>query len=395
MKTAAVICEYNPFHLGHAHQLREMQKHGAVVCIMSGSFTQRGSAAVLSKYERAHLAVANGADLVLELPFPFSASSGEIFARGGVSVAAALGAVDTLCFGSETADTKAILTAVSRTESEGFRTALSAYLAEKKNAAYRAAFAEVYRKLYGENAVFSGSNDILGFLYVQALQKCGSSIVPMALLRVGEDYNGGGAGFSSATSIRKMIAEKDVEGLKNAVPASVFSSITEAVEKGSIADPERFFPLFAASARAGLLDERDVFDVPRELACRILSAAVAARSMEELLTLVRTKNFSDSRIRRAMLTMFFGITASDVEAVRFTTVLAANDRGRDILSRVRKTAMLPILTKPADGKYLPDDARRTFALACRADSVWEMLCDVPREGGAMLREHPRMQGLRP
>ena len=73
MKTAAVICEYNPFHLGHAHQLREMKAEGSVVCIMSGSFTQRGSAAVLSKYERARLAVENGADLVLELPFPFCA----------------------------------------------------------------------------------------------------------------------------------------------------------------------------------------------------------------------------------------------------------------------------------------------------------------------------------
>lgn len=395
MKTAAVICEYNPFHLGHAYQLREMKKLGAVVAVMSGSFTQRGSAAVLSKYERARLAVENGADLVLELPFPFCAMSGEIFARGGVSVAEGLSAVDTLCFGSETADMEAILTAVSRTESEEFRAALSAYLAEKKSATYRAAFAEVYRTMYGENAVFGGSNDILGFLYVQALHRRGSDIEPRALLRVGEDYNGGGSGFASATSIRKMIAGRDAEGLKKAVPASVFSSITDAVEKGSIADSERFFPLFAASARVGLLDERDAFDVPSELACRIRSAAETARTTEELLSLVRTKNFSDSRIRRAMLAMFFGIAASDVEAVHFTTVLAANEKGREILSLVRKTATLPILTKPADGKYLPASARRAFALACRADSVWEMLCDVPREGGAMLREHPRMQGLRP
>ena len=75
MKVSAVICEYNPFHLGHAYQLRAAaspagEKENAVIAIMSGSFTQRGEPAVLSKYQRAEIAVRLGADLVLELPFP-------------------------------------------------------------------------------------------------------------------------------------------------------------------------------------------------------------------------------------------------------------------------------------------------------------------------------------
>ena len=390
MKTAAVICEYNPFHLGHAHQLREMKAKGSVVCIMSGSFTQRGSAAVLSKYERARLAVENGADLVLELPFPFCAAGGEFFARGGVAVAEGLSAVDTLCFGSESGDTEALLAAVKNTESAAFREALAAHLSAKKNASYRTAFGEVYRALYGEDAVFSGSNDILGFLYVQAIQRSGSAITPQALLRIGEDYNGEGAGFPSATSIRRMICAGEKENLKKSVPSSVFDALTEAMAAGRIANHENFFPIFASAARAGLLSGENVFDAPPELTDRILSAAKTARNMDELIALSKTKNFSDSRIRRAMLMMFFGVRDADAQDVRYTTVLAANERGREILSCARKTASLPILTKPADGKYLPPEARRAFELTARADSVWELLCETPREGGAMLRERPRM-----
>ncbi|MGM9664511.1 MAG: nucleotidyltransferase family protein, partial [Eubacteriales bacterium] len=84
MKISAIICEYNPFHFGHAYHISEIKKNSdAVIAVMSGSFTQRGIPAVVSKYERAHMALEGGADLVLELPFPYCASSAEYFARAG------------------------------------------------------------------------------------------------------------------------------------------------------------------------------------------------------------------------------------------------------------------------------------------------------------------------
>ncbi len=390
MKTAAVICEYNPFHLGHAHQLKMMQMADTVICIMSGSFTQRGSASVLSKYERARLAVMGGADLVLELPFPFSAASGEFFAKGGVAIADGISSVDTLCFGSETADTEAIRKAAENARTEAFQSALAERVTMKRNASYRDLFAKVYCEMFGEDAVFSGSNDILGFLYVSALLKSSSEIRPLALLREGEDYNGTGAGLPSATSIRKMIVEKDLASLERAVPPTVFASLLSAMENGSVADHEKFFPLFASAVRAGLITQEEFFDVPRELASRILAAAKTARNFEDFLANVRTRHFSDSRIRRAMLMMFFGVTDADAKKVTYTSVLAANEKGRAFLSRVRKTSKLPILTKPADSKFLPEEARRAFALAARADSVWEMLSEKAREGNAMMREGPRM-----
>ena len=103
MKTAAVICEYNPFHYGHRHQLEQTRALGAthIVAVMSGDFTQRGDLAVTDKFARAKTALENGADLVLELPVKYSLCAAEGFAKGAVGIISALGCVDMLSFGSE------------------------------------------------------------------------------------------------------------------------------------------------------------------------------------------------------------------------------------------------------------------------------------------------------
>ena len=105
MHTIGVIAEYNPFHSGHRHQLTELRRafgpDCALVCAMSGNWVQRGEPALTDKWSRAAMALAGGADLVLELPTLWAASSAETFAQGGVALLAQTGVVDTLCFGSE------------------------------------------------------------------------------------------------------------------------------------------------------------------------------------------------------------------------------------------------------------------------------------------------------
>ena len=102
MKTVGIICEYNPFHNGHAKQLNAID--GVKVCLMSGDYVQRGEPALLDKHTRAKAAVLCGADLVLELPLTYAISSVEGFARGGVEILTRLGCIDKLCFGSESGD---------------------------------------------------------------------------------------------------------------------------------------------------------------------------------------------------------------------------------------------------------------------------------------------------
>ena len=113
MQAVGIICEYNPFHAGHAYLLERAREHGVVVCLMSGEFVQRGEAAILTPHARAEMALAAGADLVLELPFPYAAGSARYFATAGVRALAGVGC-KALTFGSETADGDAILAGARR-----------------------------------------------------------------------------------------------------------------------------------------------------------------------------------------------------------------------------------------------------------------------------------------
>ena len=391
MKTSAVICEYNPFHFGHAYQLSEMRKRGAVIAIMSGSFTQRGDVAVLSKYDRAEIAVRSGADLVLELPFPYSSASAEIFGGAGVRIAHALGCIDELCFGSETGDISALLLLSERLEAEPFRKALSTYLEKNHAQSYRMATGKVYRDFYEEDFPLNGSNDILALSYLSALRNLRSDIVPVALMRKGENYNGGGVGFASATTVRSLVKSGDWEAVFRCTPKETAEKLLKASNEGRLADSDRLFPLFAALMRTRTCEVCSaLYDIPYDLAARLWKYGREARNMDEFLSLAASKNDSPSRIRRAVLTVLMDVKKSDVRDVPYTTVLAANQTGREILSKLRKTASIPIITKPADAKRFGENVARAAALSANADAVWELLCDTPREGNAMMKEKPRM-----
>ena len=391
MKICAVICEYNPFHLGHAYQLSEMKKRGAVIAIMSGSFTQRGDAAVLSKYDRAEIAASCGADLVLELPFPYSSAPAEIFGGAGVRIAHALGCVDELCFGSETGDISSLLLLADRLQSEDFREALSAYLEKNHAQSYRTAVGRVYRDFYGEDFPTGGSNDILSLSYLSALRALHSDITPIALMRKGENYNGGGEGFASATTIRSLMRSEDWEAIFRSAPKETAARLWAASKEGRLADNDKLFALFAALIRTRSEDaSSDLYDIPRDLAARLWKYGREARNMEEFLSLAVSKNDSPSRVRRAMLTILMNVKKSDVGEVPYTTVLAANETGREILSKLRKTASIPLITKPADAKRFGVEVTRSASLSANADAVWELLCDMPRAGNEMMKEKPRM-----
>ena len=104
MRVIGVICEYNPFHLGHAYQLKkikEMYPNSIIIVVCSTNFTQRGDVSVLNKWDKTKIALENGVDIVLELPFGYATQSSDIFAKGALEILNHV-QVDTLVFGSET-----------------------------------------------------------------------------------------------------------------------------------------------------------------------------------------------------------------------------------------------------------------------------------------------------
>lgn len=191
MKTAAVICEYNPFHYGHRHQLEQTRALGAthIAAVMSGDFTQRGDLAVTDKFARAKTALENGADLVLELPVKYSLCAAEGFARGAVGIISALGCVDMLSFGSECGSIPALREAAGAVEyavhSDYFQLLMSG------GKSYPAALAEAVKKFYTNDVydVISSPNNTLAVEYIKALDDIGSGIEPVTVRREGAAHD--------------------------------------------------------------------------------------------------------------------------------------------------------------------------------------------------------------
>ena len=199
MKVNGIVAEYNPFHNGHAYQMQHAKEAtGAdyTIVVMSGNFMQRGAPALLDKFTRAKMALECGADLVLELPICYAASSAEFFAKGSVALFDKLGVTTNLCFGSECGNAAKLQRAAKALLRADFPDVLREELA--KGLSFAAARESAARALIGEDAaVLREPNDILGVEYCKALLQSGSTIAPLAILRKVVGHNGGAAkGFA-------------------------------------------------------------------------------------------------------------------------------------------------------------------------------------------------------
>ena len=377
MKTAGIICEYNPFHRGHAWQIAEVRRllgeETAVVCAMSGDFVQRGDFAIARAHARAEAAVRGGADLVVELPLPWAISSAEGFAHGGVAVLAATGLVDTLVFGSECGDAAQLRRAAEALLRGDFSEKLREKLAA--GTSFAAAREAAARELIGDSAaVLREPNDILGVEYCKALIQSESTIMPLALPRRAVGHNGGEAeGFASASRIRELLVRgEDASAFLTEESAAIYArECAEGRAPVTMANAER-----AMLSRLRMMDETDFarYDGGNEgLYRRFYDAARTAPSIDALLSAAKTKRYAYARLRRLLLAAYLGAAAEDMpERVPYLRVLAFNARGRAVLKRMKQTALAPVLIKCADVRALDVSAQRLFALSSRAEDQYAL-----------------------
>lgn len=363
----AIICEYNPFHLGHAAQIahiREKNPDTVVLALMSGSFVQRGTPALLPKYERARGAVLSGVDLVLELPFPFCMAPAERFASAGVYLLHSLGGVGTLFFGSESGDLSALRRTAERTASPEYRTALSDAAMKAKHSAlsYPRLAEEVYRTLYGEGYPVT-PNDILGVEYLRAFDRFRAKTVPETEKRV-PDY--------SATAAREAIlaVPQDEAALSRLIPPETLALLRSV----PTADERRLEGAILSFYRlADPLSLRSLPGYVPGLEYRLTEAANEAESLSDFYARLRTKKETDAALRRLVYYGLLGVTGDLLSGLpRYTSLLAANARGCAALKELKKTALLPILTRPAEGKKLTGGAAMQFEASVRADRIYSL-----------------------
>ena len=396
-KVVAIISEYNPFHNGHLYQIeRVRQEFGAdaiVIAIMSGNFTQRGEVAFADKLLRARAAVDCGVNLVLELPFPYSAASAEFFARAGVSIANQLGVVDVLSFGSELGDVETIRKIAENMTSERFAIALDEALKRgDESAGYPTIVESTYRAFFGaDDARITTPNNVLAIEYVKALIKANSNIIPHTIKREGLDYNAinlSEYALPSASAIRTAIKAKDISAL-NFMPNNAKVVFEQALANELPCETERLSSAIISHFRLNPTPAMAYHDAEGGLYNRLAKLSFKTDSITSLTELAMTKKYTTARIRRAMLFSFLGVTSSDVASEpRYTQVLAMDDLGAKVLHSIKKRCGINIITKPSSTKGLDEVALRQKRLSDDADSVFQLTKPCTADGSFHLKFTP-------
>ena len=401
MKTVAIIAEYNPFHNGHLYQIEkireELGEDTAIIAIMSGNYTQRGDLAFMDKWARAKSAVLAGVNLVLELPFPYSISSAEFFAKAGVHIADSIGVVDVLSFGAESNDIDELSSAAKRMSTEEYKATLDKLIAdyENTNVGYPEIAEAAYQKLYCTNPPKSTSNNILALEYIKAIIEKGSTIIPHTIKRHGADYNETSTvetGHQSATAIRSLIS-KNIDSANEYIPYTTFETILSERQNGA-------FPINESSLDAAVITklrldssdaECDIHDAKGGLYNRIKSASLSAQDIPTLQALSVTKKYTNARIKRAIWYSYFGVTSSDIKNPPMYTQLLAMDKiGQALLKKIKKTTGFPILTKPSTP--LEGEAQAQKNRSDKADLVYQMTKPVDKDGKNIYRKSPFVKG---
>lgn len=403
MKTVGLICEFNPLHHGHAHLLSMIRarfgEDTTIVAVMSGSFVQRGEPALFDKWTRAQASVAAGADLVLELPFPQAAASAERFADAAITVLDSLGAVDLLAFGSECGDTAPLIRLAEELEAPAFLEAYAAF-PNQNSVGSAEKTSVVYRKLYGRTerlSLLDRPNDLLGVSYIRALLRKKSAIRPVAFLRIGTAHDSESSEktlpITSATEARRLIKE-GTEAQASAlsrIPPSVACLYKGKISEGKYtADDDIWKNLLLLHCRLTDPEALSKADgLGGGLSARVVRAAGAATDGADLFARIRTKKYTDAYLRRALLCALFGITKEELNAPpSYTQILAFGERGQKLLARIRRTAAIPLLTKPADYRLLPPTARAAAELTARADAVFAALLLSPNSPAEEAKRSP-------
>ena len=353
MKCVAVIAEYNPFHEGHAWQLRTLkEEHGTdlVLIILSGDFVQRGEAAIADKASRTRMALAGGADLVIELPPAFATGSAEVFARGAVWLAEKAGCADVLAFGAGCPEIDRLEKLAEQLEEEA---KLQETLKENLKAghSYPAAAAAALSRIDPESAeLLRDPNNLLAAEYLKALRRFGSRIQPLAIRREGSPHAARelpAEGFASAAAIRSAIQSGQPQNiLKNYLPETSLCELSHPVftDDFSAALSARLLQLAGEGPEAFL----SFADSSPELAARLSDLSPFALSFTELTEKLRTKAYTAARVRRFLIHILLDIRKPSQAVLPSSIRILGLRTSSSLPALLKKTAKLPVITKTAD-----------------------------------------------
>lgn len=393
MKTIGIICEYNPFHNGHAHQLYTLaQEHSDAlrICIMSGSFVQRGEPAIFSKFDRARWAILGGADIVIELPTLYSLGSAQLFGTGAIRMVKALH-IDALSFGSETANLDALVDIAKRMDCESTQAVLRTYI--NKGMSYGSAFRKAL-----DTEILNTPNALLGLEYIRAGLNYHPTLKYMPILRISNHHEANiTKDFPSGTALRKLItdmatgsnkynkysiftstnmntttsantnsnsnsnvnsaattttkfntANRKLElQLQSIVPKTIADDMTNIISNGAYVNYNRYYDIIHSLSRRTSTTKLESFGEFNEgiehLWCKAAQQPTWNLAMEH----IKSKRYTYARLQRMGAYLTLGIQKDLLqramqEAPQYARLLAFNNRGRRWL---RNNFEIPLIQK--------------------------------------------------
>ena len=399
MKTIGIICEYNPFHNGHAHQLHTLaQEHPEAlrICIMSGSFVQRGEPAIFSKFDRARWAILGGADIVIELPTLYSLGSAQLFGTGAIRRVKALH-IDALSFGSETADLDTLVDITKRMDCESTQTVLRTYINEGMS------YGSAFRKALNTE-MLNTPNALLGLEYIRAGLTYYPSLKYIPILRTSDHHEANiTKNLPSGTALRKLISDiatdndncnknsiytsTDIDTttsastntntntntnttsnsnstattltklntlnskielqLQSIIPKTIADDMTNIISNGAYVNYNRYYDMVHTLSRRTSTKELESFGEFNEGIEHLWSKAAQQPTWNLAMKQIKSKRYTYARLQRmgAYLTLRIQkdlLQSAMQEAPQYARLLAFNDRGRQWL---RNDFEIPLIQK--------------------------------------------------
>lgn len=383
MLSCGVVVEYNPFHNGHAFHLKESRRLSgaeAVIAVMSGNWLQRGEPAIIDKWARTRAALANGADLVVELPFASAVQAADYFAKGAIEILHALHC-DALCFGTDSSDSFDYADFGRFTQADAAAIQKEFQVYRNNGMKYPEQMRLVYEKLYPpfrQNKL--GPNHLLALSYAKENAKYQQPMTLFPLKRIGSGYHEKkiAASFASATAIREALFEGKRAAIREKVPAETFQSLM----KENLASWEDFWPYLRyvlLSQSPGQMQQ--IYQMVEGVEHRLITQGKTALHFADFCEKIKTKRYSQARLMRLCCYLLNQVSHTEIKQAwrePYLRILGFNATGRAYLNEYKKKSALEIVTQPKK------ENRRLLALAQKTDAVYYLgtaqtaAADVPR-----------------
>lgn len=359
MNNLGIIVEYNPFHNGHVFHIdksKTITNTDNVIAVMSGNFVQRGEPALLNKYARTEIALNNGVDLVLELPTVYSTSSAELFSHAAVSILDKSNIVTSLCFGSESGSIEELqkVAILLNNEPLEFKSALKDALNSGVSfpKAREIALQSVDSNL---GKVLSYPNNILGVEYLKSLSKLNSTIKPFTITRNNSNYNDvslsiNTSKITSATSIRSNI-KSNINSIEPFVPSDCFDMLVDCVNNKTYPVKDNMINILKYKVLTSSTEQlNNIYDITEGLAHKIVKVLPTAENYDDLISKLKSKRYTQTKIQRAIIHLLLNITDNDmslyqsINYIPYIRVLGFRKEKSYLLKDLINNSSVPVIT---------------------------------------------------